>query len=491
MTQMPYKEWRTHTEHLVSSRQTQKALQHLATGLSFSKNTEARLYMSDCYRRLGFVRRALQTLKIKNRPPEKMLANEIPEQIMACRHINLLGGSAYALKIIQRIPHEKLGIAEKQIIGNILLSNYEYQKALPLFHIESLKDLSKGTYQNALRAISVGDCLSGLRRCDEAIELCTSITSSNHPLLRFIANTALGEYCIDAGRYSRALRYLKTASEDLPPEDRSPDTAHWRKAMGIALMFNGNAREGKKLLIRSHKDLFDPSYKPEGWLEALYWLGFFEKAKVRKHWLKVLVYPHHSFKWTQLILDQMPIDTLQIVQNEVSPTTSRPNDHSSKILISNFDGVQNFGSLKKEELLALLIRGQDFGVPLFRVFEKLWPDEILAFSAHETRIQNLIFEARAQGHQIQVRKGSLKNISIRRSVLFSPRGINPTDAFLRAFENQTISRRDVETYFKIKRTKAGELLSEIQNSGRVKALPNQRWKFLVKPQSGIQPKDSN
>lgn len=462
-------------ENLIRRRQTKEAVASMRAYLDGRRShIVVRTQVADWYRRLGY---PLQALRVLNTEIERNVSLNTPEgreQLTLCRILNSLGASRYAQRVLARIDTKHIPGDLCSVVGGIYLSNYRSSEALPLLE-RALEPLAKDPYRLALAKISLADCFNSMQKPKAAIKITRAVLAAEpEPLLKFITQTALGEYLVSSGDAAAALAVLEAARDFVKPEDRSNDVALWHKWMGAACTLSGDRPRAKKHLDQAFARLYQPRSKPEGWLEVLYWQGHLnkERNKTLPHeWLSFLAYPAARGQTFQKLVPLLGEDCVVIERHQfrnMDYATFSPGNQNFIDAVSNVSNVSRnrtdttqLDTTLVTQLITLLSRAGTYGLPLFRLLEELWPHELFAFDALELRLKNLLVQARRQGFRIKLVKGHVSLTPDRSSpqVVYHPGGSCTGLGFLLSKQSSGFTRRDVEAAFAIKRSQAANLIA--------------------------------
>jgi hypothetical protein len=475
-------EYEEKIEILVSGRKTKAACKEIKQYNSkFKDSVEARIKSSSWLRRLGLFQDALKVLSSEIINKIDLTTPRGEEQIILCSILNILGASRYALRILSRVDESRVPDKYCNTIGGIFLSNYEYEKAHIWFERALYTHQNKGSNTYNLALISKADALSGLKKNSDAAEIVKKVIKDNQdPLISFIANTALGEYLIKNGQIEKAVEILYKQEDFIQKEDVSVDAALWYKWMGISLIQTGKIFEGINKLNKSLQILYSPTIKPEAWLEILYWLGYSKKQEnyIPDEWFSCILFPCVKLPLYENINSYLGRDSILFKNNKFKLTGYKQNlyEEFDWLLddisdITEIYGKRKLGFSMSETLLVLLSKVGSYGISKYRLLETLWPDELFSYITLENRLDRLLNKTRSVYKNIEiVYKDSnlkLKNNKNNPMIFFNPNYRFKGLKFFLQLKKDEFARTDLEKYFNIKKTYAGDLVNNWKKDGLI------------------------
>lgn len=495
-------------ESAIQGRAHEEAHRLIQVFLRAEKNApEARLAASEYYRRLSDYGKALRALKLDIPPSgwkelgekgsDSASGTSIEIQLQAVRILNLLGASSYALQIIEKLPR-KSRLRNGLRIAPVLMANYRYDEALtyldPLFHLAD----TELDYPRRLKLLSLSDCYCGLGRFAEARSVVDRILAhTREPLLEAIARQAYGSYCVLEGRINDGGKALLKSEELFEASDLTPDHGYLLKWLGAYYSLSGRFEKAGRYLSRAWNILYRPGFKPEAWLDVLYWIGLLklrgDKAQAApEEWLRILSFPGPGNPLSERMKKEIEIPKSVVLSREVAPAKT---GHVHFDLRSDVKTVEResaeegatrtrheLGLSVSDRLHALLICSGPYGVPQFRAYECLWPDSVLAFHQHQKRIEQAVLALRRGNTEVSWKDFHLKlGEEDRSTCLWSSRAPVPGLVFLET--QREFRRSDVERFFCISMRSANEILQQWGKSGLVAAEgkgPSRRYRSRVK-----------
>lgn len=435
----------------------------------------ARLQASECYRRISDFPSALRVLHSELEPGNWQELDEtaVQLQLQLARILNLLGASSYALRIVDRVP-EKFRARFDNPVGGILVSNYRYRDALPYFAAGEKIPEAELSYAQRLRLISAADCHYGLGDSSRAHFLIERVLRlSKEGLIQGIAHQAQGAYHLMSGQLKKASEHLELSRAHFSPDDTTLDRGFLNKWLGALHVLEGRPDEARVELKEAWKILYRPGFKPEAWLEILYWQGLAEQRTSKKFpsaWARLLSYPGPGNRLQAKIREHGEIPesflfTLKKLVTRPSPEHLEPMQ-DLKTRTQGARVTRKLGLDLPERLLSLLIVAGPHGIPQYRTYEALWPDEIFSFSQHQKRVEQVILRLRKSKTQVAWENSHLTCREGQEvSCGWSAGPSVPGGGFLRG--RVEFQRSEVERHFKLSRRSAAYLCEQWEERGLV------------------------
>jgi tetratricopeptide (TPR) repeat protein len=336
---------------------------------------------------------------------------------------------------------EKAAFSEQ--VSSIYLSNYRFAESLRCLQSHETLSDEELNRKGWFGLISLADSYAGLRDYLNAHRLIERVfRAADSALIRNIALQARGEYLVQGQEPVQALPLLKKAVQFYDSADTTADHGLALKWLGACLISLKRFEDAGGFLDRALKILWKPGYKPEGWIEVLEWKGRAELALTGRSDL----------------LER--VRALRGSAGAGSMVFSKARA-GAKPLTIHIDRESDCKSVGSERILGLdltdlfncsLIYAGSFGLPQFRMYDLLWPDEPFSFSQHQKRIEQLALRVRQSGVGVRWKGLHFRMDSRGISCTEPPRKVVKGLRFLK--ENREFSRSDVEAYFDISRASA-------------------------------------
>lgn len=462
-----------HIESAVQCRDVKVAKELISRFLRQEKNSDlARYLASEYFRRLSDFGAALRVL-----PPEceinyfeKLTDGQLQNQLQLVRILNLLGASARALKILSSIPNHIKKKQSQQVTG-VLVSNYWYQDAIPWSQAIESKSDEQLTYSERMQLISLADCYFGssdIRRAQELLKRIIRISSE--PAILGVALRSLGAHYILSLDLKNAETSLIKAAEISPSADQSNDRGLLEKWIGALECLKGNISSANDRLSRAWGILFRPGTKPEVWLEACFWRGLCkfkeDRSRLPYEWARLSAYPSSSNRMVQMIsqFTQLPSQLIFGHTDILSEPANLHIDLAADVLsLRDMRGKCQWqlGVNTAQRLLHFLTIAGDYGLPQYRAYEALWPDEPFSFGQHQKRIEQLVIQLRRKGVPLTWANTHLTlgpGLKHTHSTLWAKAEKFRGEPFLEG--RSEFVRTDVEAFFGISKRTAGYLVEE-------------------------------
>lgn len=465
---------RKEVESAVQRRDLPDARRLITRFLKAGRNDlESRYEASEFYRRISDFSSALRVLRIQPdlRSWAKLSEIQLRHQLQSARILNLLGASSRALKTLSQLP-EKTKRALWPQTGGILASNFQSVEALPYYEpLESLPESELG-YLERLQSVTLADCCFGAGNFERARGVLERVIRlSKEPLLLGIAHQALGSYAILRGQLAEGAQALERSERFFPAADTTLDRGFLEKWRGALAASRGDFAQARERLAKAWQLIYRPGTKPEAWLEVLYWVGFCDFRErpgvLPLPWARLLCFPSPGQRMISRIGEQIGEQErllLSFLRLERDPGALHLDPGAQA---KAFDSRYRLGMTDPERLAAALIAAGPEGLPQYRAYDVLWPDEPFSFSQHQKRLEQLVLRNRATGSALEWRELHLTWAAPRDgvTVLWTRAARARGAPFLESRGEGLFSRKDVENFFAVSKSTASELLRKWTESG--------------------------
>jgi len=309
---------------------------------------------------------------------------------------NFMGASQYSLRILDRISEEtrrKHPVETAQILS----TNYLDVESLAYFSNIGTKLRPKPEATPSGEKALLLRCypLIELGQLDEVLSICNYFLKSAHtPAFQAFALIFLAWTLTESGAPKKAKNALSDF-ENLPGrhEPHWPNTLYEQVA-GFTFARLGDFERARRHLEKAWSMSFRESWQPEAtWLNVLYWKGYasvLESGSFPEEWVRILGYPKATAAYVEKISNIAVIPQSLILSP--SKILSRRNalhmDRLNDVLWIN--GRWEQGISIPMQLLSELTFAGPYGVPLFRLFDRLWPEEPLSLSTHLKRLEQSV-----------------------------------------------------------------------------------------------------
>lgn len=463
-------------ESLIQSRSIPKAKSAIVSLLRKHPGHDELIFRAcDAYRRLGLYREGFQLLEPREPLQRRVSTKNFEGQrlLWAARFLMAMGAHEYALalaRFLEMPEHSE----DLRILGNIHLLNWDARGALPFFErMRSLWGEPRALpYSSRIALLSLADSLFSSGEREEATALALEILKhSTEPLLQALSHSALGEYAARQGRFQDSLNHFKKADPLFPSGDSTPDRAVFLKWRGYA-----HGKEDRLSLARADFDasfglLFQPSLRPEGFLDVLRLRREIEHLSPSDE-ARLIHYPGLPAGFRALL------PSLQSMLFNPDPGPSKP-----KIVIHlNSEEHQIHGRWKpglplELRLLGLLRITGDWGMNLLRAQSLLWPQEAFSFLQLEGRLRSLVHRLRnhyripiqVSGKTVKIPPTHLQSIQVLASGPSRP-------SFLR--DARIFSAREVSRHWILSDAQSSREIAAWKERGWIRPAEGRRWEVL-------------
>jgi tetratricopeptide (TPR) repeat protein len=361
---------------------------------------------------------------------------------------NFLGASKYGLRILDSIP-ESVRRRRRIETGQILSTTYHDVEALDYFENAGSPIRPKPLNDPAGPSALMLRCypLLELAKYEDVLAISDYfLTQNNSPGRKAFALIFAAWACAESNQPKKALAYL-TKFEGLPGQgDTWPHTLYEHAAM-ICYARQGNYKKASLHVERAWKRSFQPGLQPEAtWLQVLYWKGWISLAQSKRfpiEWARLCAYPTATNAYEKRISEVTAIPDVIFLNERRMLRHPKPLhfDLAGDSVIS--EGKPSLGLSTPERLLALLVAAGPIGIPMFRLFDTLWPEEPLSLRTHLKRLEGAVHVLRNQDCRVTWNSNHLwvsAGASIQRRVRS-----HSGNSFLELYSEFT--RKDVERFF--------------------------------------------
>jgi tetratricopeptide (TPR) repeat protein len=422
------------------------------------KNSPESIYeASEFYRKITDHKNALRILpKERAKNNRSTLSDkEIKLELQLARLLNLFGASKYALRVVERIRNENR-IESKIEMVEVYHCNYEYTKVTELLGADFPVPGKEPWHQDWLIYFYLSYALGETNQTELAIKIMEKIYSvSNSPLIQAMTLGFKGRYLMLAGEPKKALIVLLQAQKFYQENDQTADHAVLQTFLGECLLKLRKFSEATTELQKAFKIIFLPAIKPEEWIEIALLL---ETVPVNtNHTLAPRLMALYGSKYPPLRLaNPKNLESVNQIFSIAKIEITKRTKHIDRISDIFWDGKKaRIGLDLVDELIYNLIYAGEYGLPQFRLYELLWPEEHFSFDQHQKRLEQLVTRARARGYKIVWKDLHLRLLSTHVTASGRPQKVIPGYSFL--ISRKLFTRSEVERYFSISNTGAKNL----------------------------------
>ena len=427
----------------------------------YGSRGEALFTCCNWYRRLGKYQKALSLLKINSQNLKITLstaAREGRKILWFARLSNLMGAPTIAFKLIQNIKPDS--VEDHRIFGLIHLTNFSYEQAYQSF----LKIApTNQTYQNRLDRLSLSDCLVGLKRHQEAldinIELLTRAESEYETALVY---QAIGEIYCGLNDWPNAGRYLHAAKKFFDGKNVNIDAAYLSKWLSLFYyQFNLMALCKKNIELATNT-LIKLKAKEDALLLCI---------ALQKEFQLLTAEQVSKFEVIEEIFYSRIQSESQKINIGNDKATIKINLGSGESVFKSKKGSRYLFEINKEMKLILLLKlFEDWGINSACVYDRIYGDEPFGITNAKDRIKSLIQRLnKIYGIKITLKDERLtisKSMAAKISILNV--GPQPIYRFLEnKAEGYEFQTKDVMGYYLISRTQTVQLIRRWQSHGLI------------------------
>lgn len=402
-------------------------------------------------------------------------------RLLLANAANFLGASRYGLQVLDTVS-ETMKIKRRVETGQILVTTYNDLAGLKYFANVGSATNPKPALDEAGERAMLLRCypLLELKRWAEVSAICDFFLDGKHSAGQEAFALIFSAWAsAEQGNFAQAFALLKKFDELPGQGDMWPHALYQQ----VAGMCRAKARQYKKALAHlemAWKKSFHPGLQPEAtWLNVLYWKGFvkFHQEDIfPEEWARLCAFPSVTNVFRNRIEEITPIPNLLILDAKKCRKAPHPLhiDQSANCTYKN--GAPKLGLTTSMLLLGFLVGAGPLGIPMFRIFDVLWPDEPLSLRTHLKRLEQAVSQLRRKGYGITWKDNHLwadraAGISIEWKYL--PNGNESSaDSFLRT--RNSFKRLEVQSYYKVSERTAKRICQKWARDGLVRAEGNGR-----------------
>ena len=446
---------------------------------------EARLDAAEWYRRIVDLNAALAVLKIEvsAKGIHSLSQSQVQSQIQLARILNLLGASCYALRIARLVRSHPLAQSASEA-GGIFLSNYCFAEAKACLQKFADVDATQLGYVEKFRSVAYADALVSTGEYEPALQIYRRILeTSAEPLLRGIVSQAMGAAHARAGQLALAYRHLNDAQKWFPPNDKTTDRGILEKWLGVYHLKAKQYDLAAVHLKSAFRLLFRPGYKPEAWLEVVYWKGLLNllrsPRKFPNDWYRLLAFPAVNQEFANRIATTCEIPAHFILSPRARISTAKPFHVDMESETVHSKRFQSIGIDLQSKLLALLTYAGSCGIPQYRLAEVLWPETLFSVSHQQKRLDQVVYRLRKSHWNL---RWSQQHLWVEKDSACSAywSKLPPIRGKSFLIEHPQFLRSDVEKKFRLSRRSANYQCQEWLKAGLVKRSREGLYQVVLK-----------
>ena len=455
----------------IHRRNTESVNRLIPKYLKFHRSSSESLYeASEFYRKITDYRNALRLLPKMERTQasaSKVSEADTKLELQLARLLNLLGASNYALRIVERIRAE--GRAKSKIeMVEIYHCNYKYAEVVTLLGSDYPIPESEPWHQDWLLHIYLSQALAELKHTDLAIARMERMRGlSASPLIQAIALCFKGKFHMTAGEPDKALPSLLESQLFFEDNDQTADHAILQTLLGECFLELRKFQEAEKALKKALKILFRPGLKPEEWIEIPLLLERIPGHRKLNQRLAPRLRAAYGPDYSPLrIADREHLGKEDQIFSLSKIEAKRKKRHFDRTSDTAWSGQKaRLGLDLVDDLICNLVYAGEYGIPQFRLYELLWPNEPFSFDQHQKRLEDVVGRARVKGYKVSWNDLHLRLMSTDVTATGRPERLIRGHSFLLKYP--VFTRTDVQRYFSISSAGARALCRDWLQSGLV------------------------
>ncbi len=428
----------------------------------YKKSPDAIYEASEFYRKIWDYKSALRLLpKERTRTTSKKLSDEeIRLELQTARILNMLGASHYALRIVERIRAGNWAKSKVEM-AEIYHCNCRPDKVLQVIGTDFALPEKEPWHQDWVLHFYYAYALNATKKMQQAIDHLDGIHAlSSSPLIRAIALTYKGQFLVEGGFPEKALPLLQEAKRFFHNQGITSDDAILYKWLGICFFKLKKYNEAEAALRESFRILYQPSLKPEDWMELVLWLDRIPGLKKTEQMLAPRLWSMEGPESTPLtevgISAEWGDEYIFSISKIEKSRGARHIDRASDMAWQGKSA--RLGLDLVDELIWNLVYAGEYGLPQYKLYELLWPKEAFSFDQQAKRLERLVQRARETGYEIAWESLHLRLLSKDVTVSGRPKQVVRGRPFLIA--HPVFSRKDVEKYFSVSQATAISICRE-------------------------------
>jgi tetratricopeptide (TPR) repeat protein len=448
-------------EELVRGRRkdlARRSIRSFVAGHRYS--TSAVVQACDWYRRLGFFKEGFRLVA-----PEKFTRQMADTRtdtgkklLWAANFLNLMGASEFALTWVKELQAESA--SDLRVIANILLANFEYDRARLAFERSVALESDPDSYPVRLVRLGLADSIAGQGEYELARKIAEALLEKTHePLLRGILFSAIGEFFAREGKTAEAHQCLTLAMPFFPDEDDSPDRGFLLKWLAYVEARLGHEAKARALFEEARSILHRPHIRAEAWSDVYRLMNDVGYLSVKEA-QQLKAYPGLS-PW---LTKRIPGAGCFEIGSKLAEIQISLEHDEYRIC-----GRTYLGITKEVKLVALATMAGSWGLNLEKAKMLIWPEEVFAYDSLENRFFQLLRRANSE---------MKLNLHVEDKLLFlgaddsgrvrvtQQAHSRVTPSFL--IKKEPFQAADFKNYYGLSRTQSAEWLIELARRGLVR-----------------------
>jgi tetratricopeptide (TPR) repeat protein len=395
--------------------------------------------------------------------------------LQLARLLNFLGASNYALRMIDRIRTENRARSKVEI-AEIYFCNFKFKELLELLGENLPLPKSEPWHQDWLLHFYLAIAFGELGRPDLAIARLEGIRAlSASPLIQAMTYSYQGKFLLIGREPGKALVSLLKAQQFFRANDQTEDQANFHSFLGECYLKLGKFSDAQTELKKAFSVFHRSGVRPEEWIETVLLLE--QIPKYRDETQKLAPRLQAMFGPDYPLLRAVRFNNSEKDSHIFSISKielSRKSRHLDRASDTAWNKKKaRLGLDLIDELISNLVYAGEYGLPQFRLYELLWPNEPFSFDQHQKRLERVVGRARAQGYKISWKDLHLRLLSKDVTVSSRPEKVVRGCSFLK--EHSSFRRSDVQKYFAISQASAAVLCRDWLKAGLTRSSKNSSY----------------
>lgn len=349
-----------------------------------------------------------------------------------------IGAIDYALSTIENL--EPTTAEEYEITAGVLLSAYEYSRALK--HLQNALDAypDKTERRALLNYLSIADCYIKDKKFTEAIKIAKFVVNNSPDnLLLAISWQAQGQYLAECGQIKNAYTCLNKSKKLFPKKDSTYDYALLLRWLGFVYGKMGQKKLSRKYFIESIDIIREAKLRDDVWIENYFLMQVVGVISLKERTI-LEIYPGLKNRFGKLRSEKR-----DVIGHKGATIVIIPNADEYKIKSKRYLGIP-----MEIKLLALLRLADKWGIEIEKIKFLLWPHDINSYPYLEQRFFLLVNRLKNKYHVkiiVKKRRVSIKGQYIKKISLDTKSDV-PT--FL--FKKKQFAAQELSSYYHIKKS---------------------------------------
>lgn len=383
---------------------------------------------------------------------------EFRRKIQIIRILNKLGASSFALKTAWSLQKTTRDPQVHSKLIDVFTTNYDFASGLQSCAALNLNSNSFLTSEISIQVsyLAWAQCKFALGQTHDALEIVNFVMGhSRNEYMAFMCRLALASFYIKLRKLNHAKSIFDQSSIQSLRKFPRLDRAVFENFRAGYLILKKDHDRAHKLLSRIMPIAYVKGVKPEVWLSVLFWHGlnsYLKTGEFSKQWKILAAYPSPSRYMIGRIEEFANLPENMIIGN--SRDSTQTIDFESDLVRAK-NGEMKLGLGIVEKMIGHLRAAGPYGIPQFRVYDLLWENEAFSFPQLQKRLEQIVMRSRVSNYKVRWTGYHLFCASEKICIRFSGGPNIPGKIFL--LHTPQFTRKQVEDFFKISRSRAHEL----------------------------------